>query len=65
VSLVLCGLYTWLVKYEANIAPETEQEIGVPWLKVFISFALATSFYDIIIRLFKIELKNRKGIDLD
>lgn len=65
VSLVLCSLYTWLVKYEANVAPESEQAIGVPWLKVFISFSLATSFYDIIIRLFKIEFKKKTGQDID
>lgn len=65
VSLFLCGLYTWLVKYEAGLATDAEQKIGVPWLKVFISFSLATSFYDLIIRLFKIEFKKKTGIDAD
>lgn len=65
VSMILCGLYTWLVKYEANVAPDAEQKIGVPWLKIFISFSLATSFYDLIIRLFKIEYKKRTGQDAD
>ncbi len=63
VSVIICGIYTWLVKYEANLAPENEQAQGVPWLKIFISFALATSFYDLIIRLFKKAIKNKTGED--
>ena len=65
VSIILSAVYTWLWKYEAGGATATEQATGVPWLKIFISFALATSFYDIIIRLFKIEIKKKTGIDVD
>jgi hypothetical protein len=65
VSLILCGVYTWLAKYEAGIATEAEQQQGLPWAKLFISFALATSFYDLIIRLFKMEWKKKTGIDAD
>ena len=65
ISIVLCGIYTWLVKYEGNMASTTEQMQGTPWLKIFISFALGTSFYDLIVRLFKIEFKKKTGQDVD
>lgn len=65
VSIVLCTLYIWLYKYEANGATATEQAEGTPWLKFFVSFATATSFYELIIRLFKLEFKKKTGIDAD
>lgn len=65
VSLVLSAIYTWLWKYEAGGASATEQVQGIPWLKIFISFGLATSFYDIILKLFKLEFKKKTGIDAD
>lgn len=65
VSAVLCFLYIWLYKYQANGASTTEQKEAIPVLKFFISYALATSFYDLIVRLFKLEAKKRTGIDLD
>ena len=63
VSLIFSAIYTWLWKYEAGGASSVEQVQGIPWMKIFISFGLATSFYDIIYRLFKIELKKKTGID--
>ncbi len=65
VSFVLCGIYTWLVKHEANLAPESEQVQGITWLKIFISYTIATSFYDLILRLFKIAVKQKTGQDID
>lgn len=65
VSIVLCSIYIWLYKYEANGATKTEQIEGTPWLKFFVSFACATSFYELIVRLFKIEWKKKTGIDAD
>lgn len=65
VSLIFSGLYIWIYKYELKGASDTDQLAAVPVMKFFISFALATSFYDIILRLFKIELKKKTGIDSD
>lgn len=64
-SLVFSAIYIWVYKYELNNATHTDQVRAVPVMKFFISFALATSFYDIIIRLFKIEVKKKTGIDVD
>lgn len=65
VSLIFSAIYVWLFKYEAGGATEVEQAAGTPWKKIFISFACATSFYDLVLRLFKIELKKKTGIDAD
>ncbi len=65
VSIVFCSLYILLYKYAANGATVADQETGTPWMKLFISFACATSFYEMIIRLFKIEFKKKTGIDPD
>jgi len=65
VSAFFSGIYIWLYKYQLNAVPETEQKEAIPVLKFFISFALATSFYDLILRIFKIEFKKKTGIDTD
>lgn len=65
VSAVFSAIYIWLWKYEANQAPTTEQVQAIPVLKFFISFALATSFYDLIVRFFKLEVKKKTGVDID
>lgn len=64
-SLVFSAIYIWIYKYELNHATEADQVKAVPVMKFFISFALATSFYDLILRLFKIEFKKKTGVDVD
>lgn len=65
VSILLSAIYIWLYKYEANGATHAEQAQGTPWLKMFVSFTVATSFYELIVRLFKIEFKKKTNIDVD
>src|SRR5690348_11773922 len=65
VSICLCTLYVWLCKYEAKMASAGERLEGTPWVKLFISYACATSFYEVILRLFKIEFKKKTGQDID
>jgi len=65
ISLIFSGIYIWIYKYELKQATAAEQVQAVPVMKFFISFALATSFYDLIVRLFKIEFKKKTGIDAD
>lgn len=64
-SLVFSTIYIWIYKYELNHATTAEQVQAVPVMKFFISFALATSFYDLIVRLFKLEFKKKTGVDVD
>lgn len=63
VSLILCAVYIWLYKYEANGATEIDKKEAIPLIKFFISFGLATSFYDIIVKLFEKVFKEKTGVD--
>jgi uncharacterized membrane protein len=65
VSLIFSAIYIWLYKYEMKHATTEEQVQAVPVMKFFISFALATSFYDLILRLFKFVFKKKTGLDVD
>jgi hypothetical protein len=65
VSLIFSAIYIWIYKYELKHSTTEEQVQAVPVMKFFISFALATSFYDLIVRLFKFAFKNKTGLDVD
>lgn len=65
VSVVFCTVYILLWKYNYNQITAVEEREGAPWIKFFISFGLATSFYDIILRLFKKKAKDVTGFDID
>jgi hypothetical protein len=65
VSIVLSAIYIWIYKYEMKNSSIDDQVRAVPVMKFFISFALATSFYDLILRLFKFAFKNKTGLDVD
>jgi len=65
VSLIFSSIYIWIYKYELKHSTAEEQIEAVPVMKFFISFALATSFYELILRLFKLLFRHKTGIDVD
>lgn len=65
ISTVFCAVYVWIYKYQYNGATIADQNQGFPWVKMFVSFACAESFYNVILKLFKIMFKQKTGIDID
>ncbi len=65
VSFVFCTIYILLWKYNYDQMTPAEDREGTPWIKFFISFGLATSFYDLILRLFKKKTKDITGVEVD
>lgn len=65
VSVVFCSIYIILWKYSYNQITPVEEREGAPWIKFFISFGLATSFYDIVFKLFTKKTKDLTGVDIN
>lgn len=65
VSAVFCALYIWIYKIQMREVPAAERNPGEAAMKFFISYACATSFYEVIVRLFKRFFTKKTGIDID